>query len=58
MNRYLKNIGINAHKAFEKKINTKIKNKVLDKYADLINKNKFKIINQNKKDLNFAKKKI
>ena len=57
MNRYLKNIGINAHKAFEKKIDTKIKNKVLDKYADLINKNKFKIINQNKKDLNFAKKK-
>jgi Gamma-glutamyl phosphate reductase len=57
MNKYLKNIGINAQKAFEKKIDTKIKNKVLDKFAYLINKNKFKIINQNKKDVNFAKKK-
>ncbi len=57
MNKYLRNIGINAHKAFKKKIDTKIKNKVLDKYAYLINKNKFKIINQNKKDVYFAKKK-
>ena len=53
MNKYLRNIGINAHKAFKKKIDTKIKNKVLDKYAYLINKNKFKIINQNKKDVYF-----
>jgi len=57
MNKYLKNIGINANKAFKKKIDTKIKNRVLDKYAYLINKNKFKIINQNKKDVNYAKKK-
>ena len=57
MSIYLQNIGRNANKAFEKKIDTKIKNKVLDKYAYLINKNKFKIITQNKKDLNFAKKK-
>ena len=57
MNNYLKNVGINAKKAFEKKIDTKIKNKVLDKFAYLINKNKFKIVNQNKKDIKFAKKK-
>ena len=37
MNKYLKNIGINANKAFKKKIDTKIKNRVLDKYAYLIN---------------------
>ena len=57
MNNYLKNVGINAKKAFEKKIDNKIKNKVLDKFAYLINKNKFKIVNQNKKDIKFAKKK-
>ena len=57
MNIYLKNIGINAHKAFEKKIDTKIKNKVLIKYAYLINRNRFKIIYQNKKDIAFAIKK-
>ena len=57
MNKYLKNIGINANKAFKKKIDTKIKNKVLNKYAYLINKNKFKIINENKKDIKFARKK-
>ena len=57
MNIYLKKIGINAHKAFEKKIDTKVKNKVLNKYAYLIKKNKLKIITQNKKDLKFAKKK-
>ena len=57
MNIYLKKIGVNAHIAFKKKIDTKIKNKVLNKYAYLINKNKFKIINENKKDIKFARKK-
>jgi len=57
MNKYLKHIGINAHQAFQNKLNTKIKNKVLNKYAYLINENKFKIISQNKKDISFAKKK-
>ena len=36
MNIYLKKIGVNAHIAFKEKIDTKIKNKVLNKYADLI----------------------
>ena len=56
MNVYLKKIGVNALIAFKEKIDTKTKNKVLNKYAYLINKNKFKIINQNKKDIKFAKK--
>ena len=56
MNKYLKNIGKNAQKAFNSKINTKKKNKVLKKFLTLIKKNKLKIINQNKKDVNLAKK--
>ena len=58
MKKYLPSIGINAHKAFACKINTKIKNKVLYRFAKLIKKNKSKIIKQNKKDINFAKKKF
>ena len=57
MNKYLKKIGKNAQKAFVSKINSKTKNKVLKKFLVLIKKNKFKIIEQNKKDLVFAKKK-
>ena len=56
MNKYLKNIGKNAQKAFNSKINTKKKNKVLKKFLTLIKKNKLKIINQNKKDVILAKK--
>ena len=58
MKKYLPNIGKNAHKAFAYKINTKIKNRVLYRFAKLIKKNKSKIIKQNKKDINFAKKKF
>ncbi len=57
MNKYLKNIGKNAQKAFNSKINTKKKNKVLKKFLILVKKNKLKIINQNKKDIIIAKKK-
>ncbi len=56
MIKLLEKIGINSQKAFKKKINIKIKNKVLKKYANLILKNKLKIINQNKKDIKYAKK--
>ena len=56
MNKYLKLVGIKAHKALDKKIDTKVKNKVLNKFANLIKKNKLKIISQNKRDVNFAKK--
>ena len=50
-------IGIKARKAFEIKINTKIKNKVLNNYAFLINKEKKSILRENKKDIKFAKNK-
>ena len=57
MKKYLESIGNNSCKAFTCKIRNKTKNKVLIKFADLIKKNKSKIIKQNKKDINFAKRK-
>ena len=57
MNKYLTNVGKNASKALDIKINSKLKNKVLNKFAKLINKNKYKIINENKKDIKFSIKK-
>ena len=49
-------IGIKARKACENKINTKTKNKVLDHYAKLLDKEKKFIISQNLKDIKFSKK--
>ena len=40
MNKFMNLIGIKARKASEIKINTKIKNKVLNNYALLIDKEK------------------
>ena len=40
MNKFMNLIGIKARKVSEIKINTKIKNKVLNNYALLINKEK------------------
>ncbi len=57
MNKYINLIGINARKASRHKINTKIKNKILVGYAKLLEKKKKFIINQNIKDIKFAKKK-
>ena len=45
-----------AKKASNQIIDNKIKNKVLLKFAHLINKNKFKILSNNKKDVFNAKK--
>ncbi len=56
MIKLLKKIGINSQKALKRKINTNIKNKVLNKYANLIIKNKLKILYENNKDIKFAKK--
>ncbi len=56
MKKYLKLIGIKANKALNKKIDTKTKNKVLNRFANLIRKNKSKIISQNKRDIYLAKK--
>ena len=45
-----------AKKASNQIIDNKIKNKVLHKFAHLVNKNKFKILSNNKKDVFNAKK--
>jgi Gamma-glutamyl phosphate reductase len=50
-------IGIKSRKAAEKKINTYTKNKVLNTYALLIDKEKKSILRQNKKDIKFAESK-
>ena len=49
-------VGRKARKAFEQKIDTKIKNKVLNKYADLLGNEKKLILKQNLKDANYARK--
>ena len=55
MSKLLYKIGKNSRLAFRSKINSKIKNKVLEDYCRLIIKNKNKIISQNKKDIKSAK---
>ena len=56
MLKYLKLIGSKAKEASKSKINTKKKNKILLKYSKLIKINKFKIIQENKKDIDYAKR--
>ena len=56
MNKYLNSIGQKAKKASLNKINSKTKNKVLNKFVKLIEKEKKNILNQNLKDTKFAKK--
>jgi len=50
-------IGLNAKKALLEKINTKVKNKILKRYASLLDKEKNSIIVENTKDIKFALKK-
>ena len=50
-------IGIKARKASEYKVTTEVKNKVLNDYAKLIKNEKKFIINQNSKDIKYARKK-
>ncbi len=57
MIKYMNLIGIKARKASECKVTTKVKNKVLNDYAKLIKNEKKFIINQNSKDINYARKK-
>ena len=57
MNRHMILIGQNARKASLRKINTKIKNKVLKKYALLLDKEKNSIFKANIKDVKLALKK-
>ena len=56
MNKFMNLIGVKARNALKIKIDTKIKNKVLNDYALLIDKEKKNILIQNKKDVNLAKK--
>ena len=56
MNKLMNLIGNKARKACENKISTKIKDKVLNHYAKLLDKEKKFIISQNSKDIKFAKK--
>jgi len=56
MSQYMSLIGQKARKASLKKINTKIKNKVLKKYALLLDKEKHSILKANIKDVKLAKK--
>ena len=57
MNKYMYLIGKNARKASLEKINTKVKNKILKRYASLLNKERNSIIIANQRDIKFALKK-
>ena len=56
MIKYMNLVGRKARKAFEQKIDTKTKNKVLNKYAELLGNEKKLILKQNLKDTNYARK--
>ncbi len=56
MIKYMNLIGRKARKASQYKVTTKVKNKVLNDYAKLIKNEKKFIINQNSKDINYARK--
>ena len=56
MIKYMNLIGTKARKASEYKVTTEVKNKVLNDYAKLIKNEKKFIINQNSKDINYARK--
>ncbi len=57
MNQFMNLIGIKSRKAVEKKITTNTKNKVLNLYARLLEKEKKIILRENLKDIKFAKNK-
>ena len=57
MSQYMNLIGQNARKAALEKINTNVKNKILKKYASLLDKERNSIIRANSKDIKFALKK-
>ena len=56
MKKKLINIGKKSKKAFSFQLNSKKKNKVLKDYCNLLKNNKKLILNQNKKDIQNAKK--
>ena len=57
MNKFMNSIGIKSRKAFEKKVDIDVKNKVLNFYAQLLDKEKKLILRENLKDIKFAENK-
>jgi len=57
MNKFMNLIGIRARKALEKKIDSKVKNKVLNDYTLLLYREKNLILIENRKDIKFAENK-
>jgi glutamate-5-semialdehyde dehydrogenase len=57
MNKFMNSIGIKSRKAFETNVDINIKNKVLNFYAQLLDKEKKLILRENLKDIEFAKNK-
>ncbi|MDC0876252.1 glutamate-5-semialdehyde dehydrogenase [Candidatus Pelagibacter sp.] len=57
MNKSMNLIGARAKKASQKNINTKIKNRILNDYALLLDKERKSILRENKKDIRFAENK-
>ena len=59
MSRYMNLIGLNAKKAFLQRVNTKTKDRVLNEYASLLDKEKKSVLRANHKDIiNASKKKL
>ena len=57
MSKYIKIFGKRAKKVLERQVDSDTKNKVLKSFLFFLEKNKKKILNQNKKDIKFAKQK-
>jgi glutamate-5-semialdehyde dehydrogenase len=57
MSRYMNLIGLKARQAFLKRVNSKTKDRVLNEYASLLDKEKKSILSANVKDVIFASKK-
>jgi glutamate-5-semialdehyde dehydrogenase len=57
MSQYMNLIGQNAKKAALERVSTKVKNKILNRYASLLDKERNSIIRENAKDIKFALKK-
>ena len=57
MTKIINLIGIKSRRASEKKVNIETKNKVLNLYAKLLDKENKLILRENLKDIKFAKSK-
>ena len=56
MNKIMNSIGVKSRRAAEKKIDIDTKNKVLNLYAKLLDKENKSILRENSKDIKFAEK--